>query len=239
MKFTILTLFPEIFEGFLKTSLLGKAIKEGKIGVSLVNIRDFSQDKHRKVDDTPYGGGSGMVIKIEPVVRALESIGEGYKILLTPKGYLLTQTKLLELSQKQTHLILICGRYEGIDERISFFIDEEISIGDYVLFGGEVASMVVIEGVTRLIPGVIGNITSTQEESFSEGLLEYPQYTRPPEFRGYKVPEVLLQGDHKSIYKWRRTQQILLTLKRRPQLLKQAKLTKEELDLLENLKKSM
>ena len=239
MKFTVLTLFPEIFEGFIKASLLGKAIKDGKISITFVNIRDFAEDKHRKVDDTPYGGGSGMVMKVEPVVKAVESVEEGHRILLTPRGRLLTQRRLVELSKNYSHIILICGRYEGIDDRIKFFVDEEISIGDYVIGGGEVASMVIIEGVARLVPGVVGNTDSIKDESFSEGLLEYPQYTRPPEFRGYKVPEVLLSGNHRKIQEWRRKQQIILTLQRRPELLKRAKLSPEELKFIESLKKEI
>ena len=235
MKFTILTIFPEIFEGFLKTSLLGKAIKEGKIEIELVNIRNFTRDKHRKVDDTPYGGGSGMVMMVEPIVLALESIPQGYKILLTPRGELLNQNKLYQLKRHE-HIILICGRYEGIDERITHFIDEEISIGDYVLSGGEIPAMVIIEGVSRLLPGILGNENSISEESFCEGLLEYPQYTRPRVFRGLSVPKVLLSGNHKKIREWRRFQQLLITFKRRPELLEKAKLTEEDKEILKKIK---
>ena len=207
MQFDILTIFPQFFESSLQVSLLGKAITQKKLNVALHNFRDFATDKHKTVDDVPYGGGPGMVLKPEPLVNTIESISGKKKskcILLTPRGTLFNQ-KMARQMAKLDQLILICGRYEGVDERVcELVVDEEISIGDYVLNGGEVAALVLLETVARLIPGVLGNEASLSHESFNEGLLEYPQYTRPPELRGLKVPKVLLSGDHKKIIEWRK-----------------------------------
>ncbi len=221
MKFDILTLFPEMFEA-VKQSVIGKAIEKQLIQINLINIRDFSKDKHKKVDDTPYGGGAGMVMMPDVVYDAYSSIQnkENAKVIyLSPKGKVLNQEKVLELS-KQEHLILLCGHYEGIDQRvIDEIVDEEISIGDYVLTGGEIPAMVLVDSVSRDIQGVLKQ-ESTQEESFTNNLLEYPQYTRPEEFHGQKVPEVLLSGHHENIRKWREQKSLEITKQKRPDLLK-------------------
>ena len=220
VQFDVLTLFPEMFEP-IKQSILGKAIENEKIKLKLINIRDFSKDKHKKVDDTPYGGGAGMVMKPDVVYDAYKSVYEenAKVIYLSPQGKTLNQKKVEELS-KEKHLILLCGHYEGIDQRvIDKIVDEEISIGDYVLTGGEIPAMVLIDTVSRYIDGVL-NQESIKEESFSEGLLEYPQYTRPEVFEGEKVPEILLSGHHENIEKWRKEQAIKTTKQKRPDLLK-------------------
>ena len=219
MQFDVLTLFPEMFEP-IKQSILGKAIENEKIKLKLVNIRDFSKDKHKKVDDTPYGGGAGMVMKPDVVYDAYKSVYEenAKVIYLSPQGKTLNQKKVEELS-KEKHLILLCGHYEGIDQRvIDKIVDEEISIGDYVLTGGEIPAMVLIDSVSRYIDGVL-NQESIKEESFSQGLLEYPQYTRPEVFEGEKVPEILLSGHHENIEKWRKEQALKITKQKRPDLL--------------------
>ena len=219
MQFDVLTLFPEMFEP-IKQSILGKAIENEKIKLKLVNIRDFSKDKHKKVDDTPYGGGAGMVMKPDVVYDAYKSVYEenAKVIYLSPQGKTLNQKKVEELS-KEKHLILLCGHYEGIDQRvIDKIVDEEISIGDYVLTGGEIPAMVLIDTVSRYIDGVL-NQESIKEESFSKGLLEYPQYTRPEVFEGKKVPEILLSGHHENIEKWRKEQALKITKQKRPDLL--------------------
>ena len=219
MKFDVLTLFPEMFSS-LNESIIGKAIEKGLIEVNLTNIRDFSKNKHKKVDDTPYGGGAGMVIRPDVVYDAYSSIknDDAKVIYLSPQGSLLNQDKVKELS-KEKHLILICGHYEGIDQRVlDEIVDEEISIGDYVLTGGELPAMVLIDSVSRYIEGVL-NEESVEEESFSNRLLEYPQYTRPEEFRGEKVPEVLISGHHENIKKWRYEKSLEVTKKKRPDLL--------------------
>ncbi len=238
MRFDVITIFPEYFESPLRVGALKKAQERGLIEINLINLRDFALDKHRMVDDRPFGGGEGMVFKPEPLYRAISSLrqlGTSYVVYLSPQGRLLNQEIVKELYEKG-HLVLICGRYEGIDERIrEHFIDDEISIGDYVVFGGEVAALVVIEAVARLVPGVVGKRDSVEKESFSQGLLKYPQYTRPRDFMGYKVPEILLSGDHAAIAKWRRKKSLEVTLKRRPDLLKKAKLSKEDLEFLRQL----
>ena len=223
MQFDVLTLFPEMFEP-IKQSILGKAIENEKIKLKLINIRDFSKDKHKKVDDTPYGGGAGMVMKPDVVYDAYKSVYEenAKVIYLSPQGKTLNQKKVEELS-KEKHLILLCGHYEGIDQRvIDKIVDEEISIGDYVLTGGEIPAMVLIDTVSRYIDGVL-NQESIKEESFSEGLLEYSQYTRPEVFEGKKVPEILLSGHHENIEKWRKEQALKITKQKRPDLLKRRK----------------
>ena len=220
MKFDILTLFPEMFEG-IKQSIIGKAIEKEIIDINIVNIRDFSKNKHKKVDDTPYGGGAGMVMKPDVVYDAYSSIkSDNSKVIyLSPKGKTLDQEKVKELS-KENHIILLCGHYEGIDQRVlDEIVDEEISIGDYVLTGGEIPAMVLIDSVSRYVDGVITK-ESVEEESFSNGLLEYPQYTRPEVFLNRKVPEILLSGHHENIRKWREEQSLEITRHNRPDLLK-------------------
>ncbi|HEY7317974.1 MAG TPA: tRNA (guanosine(37)-N1)-methyltransferase TrmD [Candidatus Binatia bacterium] len=229
--FTIVTLFPQMFQSPLAHSILKRAQEQGLISVRLVDPREFTTDRHRMTDDYPYGGGHGMVMKPEPLISAIEDVRAqsptARVILLSPRGRIFRQAIAAELAQKQD-LVLVCGRYEGVDERVKSFVDDELSVGDYTLSGGEPAAIVVIDAVARLIPGVLGNEKSTGDESFSNGLLEYPQYTRPEEFRGMKVPEVLLSGDHQRIKQWRREASIRLTLDRRPDLLAQANLTAPE-----------
>ena len=236
MKFDVLTLFPEMFET-MKQSVIGRAIEKGLLEINLINIRDFSKDKHKKVDDTVYGGGAGMLMKPDVVYDAFKSVeSEKSKVIyLSPQGKKLCQTKVEELA-KLEHLILLCGHYEGIDQRvIDKIVDEEISIGDYVLTGGEIPAMVLIDSVSRYIDGVITG-ESTSEESFSgEGLLEYPQYTRPEEFEGMKVPEVLQSGHHENINKWRRKEAIRITYQKRQDLLEKVNLTEEEKKFIEEL----
>ena len=219
MKFDVLTLFPEMFEP-LKQSIIGKAVEKGIIELNLINIRDFSKDKHKKVDDTPYGGGAGMVMMPEVVYDAYCSIEEKAKVIyLSPQGKKLNQAKVVELSKRQ-HLILLCGHYEGIDQRVlDEIVDEEISVGDYVLTGGELPAMIVIDSVSRYVKGVLKE-ESIQEESFNNGLLEYPQYTRPEVFHHQKVPDVLLSGHHENIQKWRKEKSLEITKQKRPDLLK-------------------
>lgn len=220
MKFDVLTLFPKMFSA-VKQSILGKAIEKGLIDINLINIRDFSKNKHKKVDDTPYGGGAGMVIRPDVVYDAYRSVyDENAKVIyLTPQGKTLNQ-KMVEDLSKEKHLILLCGHYEGIDQRvIDKIVDEEISIGDYVLTGGEIPAMVLIDSVSRYTQGVLSQ-ESIKEESFSKGMLEYPQYTRPEIFEGEKVPEVLLSGHHGNIDNWRKEQSIKITKQKRPDLLK-------------------
>ena len=219
MKFDVLTLFPEMFN-CLNESITGRAIKNGKIDINLVNIRDFSNNKHKKVDDTPYGGGAGMVMMPDVVYRAYQSVKDtnAKVIYMTPQGRTLDQRKVEKLS-KEEHLIILCGHYEGIDQRVvDKIVDEEISIGDYVLTGGEIPAVVLIDSVSRYVDGVVKK-DSIKEESFSNGLLEYPQYTRPEVFEGEKVPEILLSGNHQEINKWRKEQSFEITKKKRPDLL--------------------
>jgi tRNA (guanine37-N1)-methyltransferase len=223
MQFEVITLFPEMFESFLRASLLGKAIASGLLGVTFTNPRDFTTDKHRSVDDAPYGGGAGMVMRAEPLVAAIEAVtaarGPARRVLLTPAGSPLTHDRVRALSG-HPRVLLVCGRYEGIDERVrQLAIDEELSIGDFVLSGGEVAAMAVIDAVSRLVPGVLGDPASAEEESFARGLLEAPCYTRPPELRGLRVPEVLLSGDHGKIRAWREAEGRSRTRRTRPDLL--------------------
>lgn len=237
MRFDVLTLFPEMFE-VLNQSIIGKAKEKGLINVNLINIRDFSKDKHKKVDDTPYGGGAGMVMQPDVVYDAYKSVkDEKAKVIyMSPQGKKLDQKKVEELS-KQEHLILLCGHYEGIDQRVlDKIVDEEISIGDYVLTGGELPAMALIDSVSRYVEGVLKD-DSTKEESFSQGLLEYPQYTRPEVFEGQQVPEVLLSGHHENIDKWRRKQSLKITLNKRPDLLEKIKLSDEDKKILEEIKK--
>jgi tRNA (guanine37-N1)-methyltransferase len=222
MRFTVVTLFPDFFASVLASSLLGRAMRSGLVTVDFINPRDFTADRHRSVDDTPYGGGPGMVMCPEPLIAAIDSasVGGTYRVLLTPAGEPLDQTRVRALATR-SHLILVCGRYEGIDERVAeIAIDESISIGDFVLSGGEIAAAAVIETVARLIPGVLGTAASTAEESFSFGLLEYPHYTRPAALGERRVPGVLLGGNHEEIRRWRREQSLKRTARRRPDLLR-------------------
>jgi tRNA (guanine37-N1)-methyltransferase len=219
MRFDVLTLFPEMFEP-VKQSIIGRAEEKNILEINLINIRDFSKDKHKKVDDTPYGGGAGMVMKPDVVYDAYNSIKDknAKVIYLSPQGKKFNQKKVEELA-KEEHLILLCGHYEGIDQRvIDEIVDEEISIGDYVLTGGEIPAMVLIDSISRYVPGVLAD-ESTSEESFSNGLLEYPQYTRPEVFNGVKVPEILLSGHHENIEKWRREKALEITKCKRPDLI--------------------
>ncbi|MEI7541768.1 MAG: tRNA (guanosine(37)-N1)-methyltransferase TrmD [bacterium] len=243
MEIAILTIFPEVFETALDFSMIKIAKEKKAVSFNVINIRDFAIDKHKTTDDVPFGGLEGMVMKIEPVYQAIESAkdGSGNKdkkhktVLLSASGKKLTQKKLEEYS-KLDGMTLICGRYEGVDERVLEFIDEEICIGDYVLSGGEFGALVIIEGIIRLLPGVLGNADSAVNESFVNGILDYPHYTRPREFMGLKVPEVLTSGNHKEIEKWRRKQALLKTFKNRPELLENIKLTKEDKKNLEDIK---
>ncbi len=236
MKFSVLTLFPEMFD-CLKQSIIGKAEEKNLININVINMRDFSKDKHKKVDDTPYGGGAGMVIKPDIVYDSFKSIKDDKAkvIYLSPQGKKLNQEEVERLS-KEEHLILLCGHYEGIDQRvIDEIVDEEISIGDYVLTGGELPAMVLIDSVSRYIDGVLDE-ESIKEESFSNNMLEYPQYTRPEIFLNKKVPEILLSGHHENIRKWRRKESLKNTYKKRPELLKNIELSKEDIKILNEIK---
>lgn len=235
MEIDILTLFPGVFEGFLKEGLLRRAQDRGILSIRIHNIRDFARDKHRQVDDYPYGGGPGMILKIEPIYEAISSLRPGKVILMSPQGVVFNQGMGFELS-KEPHLIFISGHYEGVDERIRLMlVDLEISIGDYVLSGGEIPCLVVIDAIVRVIPGVLGNILSIQSESFKDHLLDYPQYTRPRVFMGMEVPSILLSGDHSRISRWRRKEAIRKTLHNRPDLLKRVELCEEDLRLLREI----
>lgn len=225
MKISIITLFPEVFKPLIKASMLAKAQELGKLEINLVNLRDFGLGPHRQVDDRVYGGGVGMILRVEPIDAALNSLGKGRKILLTPQGIPLTQEKVAGLA-KEKHLILACGKYEGVDERVRQLVDEEISIGDYILSGGEIPAMVILDSVSRLLPGVLEK-KATESESFAKTginkekttLLEPPQYTRPETYKGKAVPNVLLSGNHQKIAEWRSKEAIKKTRKRRPDLL--------------------
>lgn len=240
MKIDILTLFPTMFEGVLNESILKRAQEQSLVKFNLVNFRDFSLNKHQKVDDYPYGGGAGMVLTPQPIFDAVGSLlkqsDENARVLLmTPQGERFTQKKAEELAEEK-HLIFLCGHYEGFDERIrEHVVTDELSIGDYVLTGGELASMVIIDSVVRLIPGILGNKQSYEQDSFSTGLLEHPQYTRPYDFRGHQVPDVLLSGNHKKIEEWRRKESLRRTFERRPDLLTDVHLTENERQFLNQL----
>ena len=231
MIFTIFTLFPGLFASPLQESIIKKATDKGILQFNIVNIRDFAEDIHRTCDDNPYGGGPGMVMKIEPIQRAVEHVektmGRSKTILLTPQGRVFDQS-MAERYARLSHVSLICGRYEGVDERVLTLVDEEISIGDYILSGGEVAALVLVDAVSRCIPGVLGNDLSAVDESLHEHLLEYPQYTRPEEWEGLTVPPVLLSGNHEEIRKWRRQQAIKKTILKRPDLMERFEPTKED-----------
>ena len=240
MVFDILTIFPEIFRSPLSESLIKKALDKGVLKVRIWNLRDFTEDKHRTTDDYPYGGGAGMVMKANPIFRAVEEIKannpDARTLLLTPQGERFHQGLARGLSE-QKHWILICGRYEGLDERVRLgVVDREISIGDYVLNGGEIPALVFLEVISRYVPGFLGSEQSVEEETFSDGLLEYPQYTRPPVIRGMEVPEILLSGNHAEIKRWRRRESLKRTYLRRPDLLERADLSEEDLEYLAELK---
>jgi tRNA (guanine37-N1)-methyltransferase len=241
MIFDILTIFPNYFKSPLDESLLRKAMEKGILSIRIHDLRQFALDRHRMMDDYPYGGGRGMIMKPEPVIRAVEEIKaqypEGRTILLTPQGERFHQGLARELSTHR-HWILICGRYEGLDDRIrESVVDREISIGDYVLNGGEIAALVIIEATCRYLPGFLGDGKAVEEDSFSSGLLEYPQFTRPPIYRGLAVPEVLLSGNHAAIERWRRQESLRRTLQRRPDLLEKANLTEEDRAFLAEIRK--
>lgn len=240
MHIDILTLFPEMIDGVFQASILKKAQEKSKLSYNLVNFRDFSESKHNKVDDYPYGGGAGMVLAPQPVFDAIEGVTKDLRkkpriILMCPQGETFNQKKAEELAQED-HLIFICGHYEGYDERIrEYLATDEISIGDYVLTGGELGAMVVVDSVARLLPGVLGNVESTLEDSFSTGLLEHPHYTRPADFRGMAVPDILLSGNHAKISEWRKKESLKRTLKRRKELLDFSKLALEEQKMLDEI----
>ncbi|WP_302769280.1 tRNA (guanosine(37)-N1)-methyltransferase TrmD [Anaerotignum lactatifermentans] len=242
-QFFVLTLFPEMIQQTLSHSIMGRAQKEGHISVEAINIRDYTLNKQKHVDDYPYGGGAGMVMQAQPIYDAYQSIAEKAKgarvVYMTPQGRPFTQRIAEELS-KEENLVFLCGHYEGIDERIiEEIVTDEISLGDFVLTGGELAAITIIDAVSRLVPGVLGKEDSFADESFSDGLLEYPQYTRPPVFHGKEVPEILLSGHHANIAKWRREQSIIRTVKKRPDLLETAELTAKERQFVERLREEL
>ena len=242
-QFFVLTLFPEMIQQTLSHSIMGRAQKEGHISVEAINIRDYTLNKQKHVDDYPYGGGAGMVMQAQPIYDAYQSIAEkaqGARVVyMTPQGRPFTQRIAEELSQEE-NLVFLCGHYEGIDERIiEEIVTDEISLGDFVLTGGELAAITIIDAVSRLVPGVLGKEDSFANESFSDGRLEYPQYTRPPVFHGKEVPEILLSGHHANIAKWRREQSLIRTVKKRPDLLETAELTTKERQFVERLREEL
>ncbi len=235
MRITVLTLFPDMYHDFLTTSIIGRAIERGLVTVDFVNIRDFALDKYKHVDDRPFGGGKGQVMKYQPILDALNSVRNenSYTMMMSPLGKTYNQEKAHELSQKD-HLILLCGHYEGIDARVNDEMDELVSIGDYILTGGEMASMVIMDSIIRLLKGSISE-GSTEEESYENDLLEYPQYTQPAEYNGKKVPEVLLSGNHAKIREWRLRQSLQMTKEKRPDLFAKHQFTKEEQKILKKM----
>ena len=239
MHFDILTLFPAMLESPLQASILGKAVEKELISVGLHNLRDWAEGRHQVTDDTPYGGGDGMVMKVEPVARALDDLKkeqpDSRVLLMSPQGRTFSQADAERFS-REDGLIFVCGRYEGYDERIRSLVDEEVSLGDFVLTGGELAAAVILDATARLVPGVLGAEGSALTDSFSDGLLEYPQYTRPADFKGMAVPEVLTSGHHQEIARWRRQEQLRRTLQRRPDLLEKAPLNDEDRAFLDNLR---
>jgi len=244
MKFNILTIFPEMFDGPFSTSMLKAATESGALEISIIDIRDYATDRHRTVDDYPFGGGSGMIMKCEPVYSAVEAAlggrdpGEVTTVLLSPQGRVFDQDVARELAEKK-EITLICGHYKGVDERIrDHLVDDEISIGDYVMTGGELGAMVIVDSVTRLLPGVLGDLASAETDSFYEGLIESGNYTRPRSYRGHDVPEVLVGGNHEAIKKWQRRDSLRKTLERRPDLLDSAQLTDEDKRMLEEIEKN-
>lgn len=243
LNFEVLTLFPALIEGPLNESILKRGREKGLLNVTVRNIRDYTEDKHKTADDSPYGGGAGMVLKPEPIFKAFEALKAEHAedfltILLSPQGRLFDQKRAEQLSEEKRRIVLICGHYEAIDERvIDLLVDEELSIGDYVLTGGEIAALAVIDAAARLLPGVLGDEESAYRDSFGEGLLDHPHYTRPAEFHGMRVPDVLLSGNHAEIEKWRRREALRATLIKRPELLEKAELTEEDKEILEELKR--
>ncbi|HOI47569.1 MAG TPA: tRNA (guanosine(37)-N1)-methyltransferase TrmD [Bacilli bacterium] len=239
MRIDILTLFPETVKAILGYSVIYRAIEERIVTINVINFRDYSKNKHKKVDDYSYGGGAGMLLAVQPIYDALQSI-EGIeharKLITTPQGKPYNQQKAMELS-KESHIVIVCGHYEGMDHRVLDYIDEEVSIGDYILTGGEFPAMVIADSIIRLLPGALNNVESSEIESFSEGLLEYPQFTRPVEFQGKLVPDVLISGNHEEIRKWRKKASIERTLSQRPELLEVARLDQEGKAMLEEVKK--
>jgi tRNA (guanine37-N1)-methyltransferase len=241
MKFDILTLFPGMFGGPFSESIIKRAIEDGLIDIRLHDIRDYAADRHKTADDSPYGGGAGMVMKVEPLAACIEAVrmerSSARVILTSPRGKRFDQSLASELAGEEA-LLIICGRYEGVDERVrELFVDDEISLGDFVMTGGELAAMVIVDAVSRLLPGVLGSADSALSDSFSDGLLEYPHYTRPAEFRGLGVPDVLLSGNHRDIAQWRRRQELQRTLFTRPDLLAEAQLSEKDREYLEELTK--
>ena len=237
IEFELVTLFPEVFDGFLGATLLGRAISAGVVGAHRTNPRDFAPGRHRQVDDTPYGGGPGMIMRVEPIAAAIEALegarGPSHRVLLTPQGRPFDQRRARELA-RLPRLTLVCGRYEGVDERVGAHLcHEQLSVGDFVLAGGELAAAIVVEAVARLVPGVLGCGLSAEDESFSAGRLEYPQWTRPPEWNGHAVPAVLSSGDHGEVARWRRREALRRTLERRPDLVAAHPLTPDERRLLD------
>lgn len=241
IKFDVLTIFPDMFEAVLGESITGRARDNGLLEMNFINIRDFSANKHRKTDDYPYSGGGGMLMMPQPIYDAYKSIADKcdkkpHVVFLSPQGAVFDQKKAIELSKKE-HIVFLCGHYEGVDQRVlDMIVDEEISIGDFVLTGGEIPAMAVIDSVSRMIPGVLAEESSYTDESHYSGLLEYPQYTHPQEFMGVKVPDVLISGHHKNILKWKREQALLVTKKKRPDMLEKAELSKEDISFLEQIK---
>jgi tRNA (guanine37-N1)-methyltransferase len=243
MLFEVLTIFPSIFAEYLNLGILKKAVDKSLIDFRIYNLRDFTHDRHRQIDDYPYGGGAGMVLKVQPVFEAVESIKKDGKdrrvVLLSPQGTLFTQRKAEELRERYRTLLFICGRYEGTDERIKYVVDEEVSVGDYILTGGELAALVIIDSISRLIPGALGDDASSVEESFSWGILDYPHYTRPGKFRDMAVPDILLSGNHRGIWLWRRKQALRNTLLKRPDLFETVTLTDRDKQMLDEIKEEL
>ena len=233
MKITILTLFPEMFDGFLTNSIIKRAIAKEIVEVNIVNIRDYTKDKYHRVDSAPVGGGAGLIMKCQPIIDCINDVkgNDSKVIMLSPKGTTYSQRKAIELTTEE-HIILLCGHYEGIDDRVNKYVDEQISIGDYILTGGEIGSMAIADSIIRLLDGAIAD-ESIKEETFDDNLLEYPQYTEPYDYNGDKIPDVLYSGNHEAIRKWRRKQSLLLTKKYRPDLFKDIKLSKEDVKLLD------
>ncbi len=240
MRIDVLTIFPEIIKSYITHGVIGKAVEAGRVVIKTHNLRDYSKDIHRTVDDYPYGGGSGMVMKVEPVFEAVESImADGIQrtvILTTPGGRMFNQKMARNLYEENRNLLIICGRYEGIDERVRTIVDLEVSVGDYVLTGGELPALIIIDATARLLPGVLGDSSSLKEESFEWGILDYPHYTRPSEYRGMRVPQVLLSGNHEEIRRWRRKEALRRTLLYRPDLIDNTVLSEEDLRLIKEIK---
>jgi tRNA (guanine37-N1)-methyltransferase len=243
MKFDIVTIFPRMVQAGLAEGVVSRGIAQGLIEVGVHDLREFTTDRHRSVDDMPYGGGPGMVMKVEPLVKAVESVrearGAGRVVLMSPQGRRFTQAEAVRFG-RDGHVVLLCGRYEGVDDRVTTLLDaDEVSIGDFVLSGGELAALAVVDAVSRLVPGVVGDAASVQQESFADGLLDYPHYTRPAEFRGQKVPDVLVSGHHAEVRRWRKKAALARTLERRPDLLETAALDDESLKLLDELRRGL